>query len=156
MRATLLLTAALLAAALAGCTSAGKAMTARDGLAEAMDTAAKWADGKDPQLVAAAAIEPFRHATYDSPDGRDHAEYETRLDSAPGDGRPPGWLYGLRAGDRCITVVLAAGLGVLADGYQTCAKGQQEMDALGSWSIDSDRAATLLAGNGAWPQPADN
>jgi hypothetical protein len=156
MRLALVLTAVLLAALGAGCVGApGQAMTARDALGDATDTATKWADGKDLHLVVAAAIEPFKHATYDSPDGKEHAEYETRLDGNPGDGKAPGWLYGFMAGDRCITVVEAAGLGVLADGYETCGRGQRDLEPLGDWSFDSDAIAAVLHDNKEWPQPTD-
>src|ERR1041385_5264447 len=172
MRLLLAVAACLLVALTAGCVGApGKAMTARDGLADATDAASKWADGKEAKLVASAAVEPFKHATFDSPDGRHHAEYETRLDGSPGDGKAPGWLYGFLAGDRCITVVLAAGLGVLADGYETCnaadvapsddgsgaRHGERDgPQPLTDWPIDSDKAASILQENHLWPQPAED
>lgn len=172
MRLALVLTAVLLAALGAGCVGApGQAMTARDALGDATDVANKWADGKDLRLMVAAAVEPFKHAKFYDAVGTDseptdsgryqhtadapRAEYETRLDGNPGDGKAPGWLYGFMAGERCITVVEAAGLGVLADGYETCGRGQRDLEPLGDWGFDSDAVASILAQNKEWPQPTD-
>jgi hypothetical protein len=148
-----LLVAALLAASLAsGCiSSSGRALTLRDGLADAEHAAHAWADGKTLQLVGAAAVEPFKHLD-ETQDGR-HTEIVTHLDPVPGDGKAPGWIYGFLAGDRCIGIVLAAGLGVLAEGYQTC--DPKDAETLPAWSIDSDEAAALLAARTEWPKPTD-
>jgi hypothetical protein len=148
----ILLVAALLAASFAGCLGAsGKPMTLRDGLGEAEGAARSWADGKEARLVGAAAVEPFKHL--DHTKGGRHAEFVTHLDGAPGDGKAPGWMYGFVAGDRCIVVVLAAGLGVLAEGYETC--DPADAKPLPAWSVDSDRVASILAGREDWPRPGD-
>jgi len=150
MRLHALLVAAVLASLGAGCIgSPGQSMTFGDGLADATTIAERWAAGTAPKLVAAAAVEPFQHINTTDEEGR-RSEYETRLDGNPGDGKAPGWLYGFVAGDRCIRVVLAAGLGVLADGYDTC--DREDREPLPAWSVDSGKAAAILDGHSEWPR----
>lgn len=140
--------AALLFAAVAGCVGApGKTMTARDGLGDAEDAAKGWAKGEDLHLLGLVAVEPFQRVNYTSGDGEDSAEFVTHLDGNPGDGKAPGWAYGFLAGDRCISIILAAGLGVLAEGYETC----DGDDTVGDWSVDSGEAASILGRRDDWP-----
>lgn len=152
MRLPLLVTAALAVSAAAigaGCLGApGKTMTAREGLGDAEDTAREWAEGADLELVGIAAVEPFKRVNGTSPDGAESFEARVHLDGDPGDGRAPGWAYGFLAGGRCIGVVLAAGLGVLAEGYSTC---DGDGATVGDWSVDSDEAAAILADEEEWP-----
>lgn len=149
MRLPLTLTAALLAAFVAGCIGGpGETMTAREGLDDARSAASAWADGQDLELLGVVAIEPFKHIRYESDDGEYEAEYVTHLDGNPGDGRAPGWAYGFYTGERCVSVVLAAGIGVLAEGYETC---DGDLDALPEWSVDSDEVAEILGGEDEWP-----
>jgi hypothetical protein len=140
--------AALLLAAVAGCVGApGKTMTARDGLGDAEDAAKDWAQGEDLHLLGLVAVEPFQRVNHTSDDGEDSAEFVTHLDGDPGDGRAPAWAYGFLAGDRCISVILAAGLGVLAEGYATC----DGDDTVGDWPVDSSEAASILGQRDDWP-----
>jgi hypothetical protein len=143
----LLLTATLLLALLAGCAGApGKTLTARGGLPDAEDAAKKWADGERLHLIGLVAVEPFQRINWTDEDGGS-GEFVTHLDGTPGDGKAPGWAYGFLAGERCIGIVLAAGLGVLAEGYSTC-DGE---DPVGDWPVDSDEAASILGRRGDWP-----
>ncbi|MHB1261800.1 MAG: hypothetical protein ACYC2H_08805 [Thermoplasmatota archaeon] len=154
MRLSLTLTAALLAAFVAGCLGGpGETMTAREGLDDARSAANDWADGQDLELLGVVAIEPFKHIRYESDDGEYEAEYVTHLDGNPGDGRAPGWAYGFYTGERCVSVVLAAGIGVLAEGYETC---DGDLDALPEWSVDSDEVAEILGGEEEWPDLGDD
>lgn len=140
--------ATLLLALLAGCAGApGKTMTAQDGLGDAEDAAKAWAEGEKLHLLGVVAVEPFQRVNWTDEDGEDSGEFVTHLDGNPGDGRAPGWAYGFLAGDRCIGIVLAAGLGVLAEGYETC----DGDDTVGDWSIDSDEAASILQDRDDWP-----
>ena len=149
-RLPLTLVAVLAASLFAGCLGAGgETMTARAGLADARSAAEAWAEGEDLELLGAVAVEPFKRIQYESDDGEHEAEYVTHLDGNPGDGRAPGWAYGFYTGERCISIVLAAGLGVLAEGYETC---DDDIEAMPDWSIDSDEAAEILAGEEDWPE----
>jgi hypothetical protein len=149
MRLPLILAAVLVAALSAGCLGAGgQTMTAREGLEDAKSAAEAWADGEDLELLGVVAIEPFKHIRYESDDGDYEAEYVTHLDGNPGDGRAPGWAYGFYTGERCVSIVLAAGLGVLAEGYETC---DEDMDPMPDWSVDSDEVAQILADEEDWP-----
>lgn len=149
MRLPLTLSALLIASLAAGCIGGpGETMTAREGLDDARSAANAWADGKDLELLGVVAIEPFKHIRYESDDGGYEAEYVTHLDGNPGDGRAPGWAYGFYTGERCVSVVLAAGIGVLAEGYETC---DGDLDALPEWSVDSDDVAGILEGEEDWP-----
>ncbi|MEA3136663.1 MAG: hypothetical protein QOC71_944 [Thermoplasmata archaeon] len=149
MRLPLMLAAALAASLFAGCLGAGgQTMTAREGLGDARSAAEAWADGGDLELLGVVAIEPFKHIRYESDDGDYKAEYVTHLDSNPGDGKAPGWAYGFYTGERCVSIVLAAGLGVLAEGYETC---DGDVETLPEWSYDSDQVAEILADHDEWP-----
>ena len=164
MRLSLTLVAVLLASLVAGCIGApGKTMTARDGLGDATDAAKAWGEGQDLQLIGIVAIEPFKRINHTSPDGSESGEFITHLDGNPGDGRAPGWVYGFLAGDRCVGVVLAAGLGVLAEGYETCAElgdlatdDSSDQVFVGDWSVDSDEAASRLHDHEEWPETGDD
>jgi hypothetical protein len=149
MRLPLLLAASLAAALFAGCLGGGgQTMSAREGLEDAHSAAEAWADGEDLELLGVVAIEPFKHIRYEDQDGEYEAEFVTHLDSNPGDGRAPGWAYSFYTGERCVSIVLAAGLGVLAEGYETC---DGDVDALPDWSVDSDEVAEILEGHDEWP-----
>jgi hypothetical protein len=140
--------AAVLLALLAGCAGApGKTMTAKDGLGDAEEAAKDWAKGEKLHLLGVVAVEPFQRINWTDEDGEGSGEFVTHLDGNPGDGKAPGWAYGFVAGDRCIGIVLAAGLGVLAEGYDTC----HGDDTVGDWSVDSDKAASILRGRDDWP-----
>lgn len=128
-------------------------MTAREGLDDARSAAEAWADGKGLELLGVVAIEPFKRINYTSDDGQDSGEFITHFDGNPGDGRAPGWVYGFYTGDRCVTIVLAAGLGVLAEGYDTC---EEDVQPLGDWAVDSDEVAEILAGHEEWPDLGDD
>jgi hypothetical protein len=142
------LVAVLAASLFAGCLGAGgETMTARDGLADARSAAEAWADGEDLELIGAVAVEPFKRISYEE-DGETQAEYVTHLDGNPGDGRAPGWAYGFYTGERCISIVLAAGLGVLAEGFERC---DGDVETMPDWSVDSDEAAEILGGEEDWP-----
>jgi hypothetical protein len=145
----LALLALLLTALLAGCAGApGETMSARDGLGDAEDAAGKWAEGEDLHLIGIAAVEPFKRInwTYDGDGDEESGEVVTHLDGSPGDGKAPAWAYGFLAGGRCIGVVLAAGLGVLAEGYESC----DGSDTVGDWEVDSDEAVDLLRERPEW------
>jgi hypothetical protein len=116
-------------------------------LADARSAAEAWADGEDFDLIGAVAVEPFKRISYEE-DGETVAEYVTHLDGNPGDGRAPGWAYGFYTGERCISIVLAAGLGVLAEGFEAC---DGDIDAMPDWSVDSDEAAERLGDHEDWP-----
>ncbi|MFA5943644.1 MAG: hypothetical protein WC876_04165 [Candidatus Thermoplasmatota archaeon] len=149
MRLPLTLVAVLLVSLAAGCIGApGKTMTAREGLDDARSAAEEWAEGETLDLVGAVAIEPFKRVHYESDDGEDEAEYVTHLDGNPGDGKAPGWAYAFYDGERCISVVLAAGLGVLAEGYETC---DDDIEVTPDWSVDSDEVAEILQAREDWP-----
>lgn len=183
MRWSLTLTAILVAAVSAGCIGApGKTMTAREGLDDARAVAEGWAEGRDLGLLGIVAVEPFKHIQSTDEDGEVDAEFVTHLDGNPGDGNAPGWIYGFFNGERCIVVVLAAGLGVLAEGYETCAEFDTEVDVgdgeadgdgegdeedsggsggsgpdvVGDWSVDSNEVAEILAGEEEWPDLGDD
>jgi hypothetical protein len=149
LRLPLTIAALLVASLFAGCLGAGgETMTARDGLDDARSAAEAWADGEDLELIGAVAVEPFKRIQYESDDGEHEAEYVTHLDGNPGDGRAPGWAYGFYTGERCVSIVLAAGLGVLAEGFETC---DGDLDTMPDWSVDSDEAAEILGGEEDWP-----
>ncbi|HJQ93191.1 MAG TPA: hypothetical protein VJ874_02775, partial [Candidatus Thermoplasmatota archaeon] len=171
MRLSLTLVAALLAAVSAGCIGApGKTMTAREGLDDARSVAEGWAEGRELGLLGIMAVEPFKHIQSTDEAGEVEAEFVTHLDGNPGDGNAPGWVYGFFDGERCIVVMLAAGLGVLAEGYETCAdadvqagEGFEEEtdegigpDLVGDWSIDSSEVADILADEEDWPDLGDD
>ena len=174
MRLSLTLVAALFAAVSAGCIGApGKTMTARDGLDDARSVAEGWAEGRDLGLLGVMAVEPFKHVQSTDETGEVDAEFVTHLDGNPGDGNAPGWVYGFFDGERCIVVLLAAGLGVLAEGYETCSDvdvsvseedGEGEAsssadsgpDVIDDWAIDSDEVGEILAGEDEWPDLGDD
>lgn len=180
MRLSLTLTVALVAALSAGCIGApGKTMTARDGLEDARSAAEEWAEGRDLDLLGIMAVEPFKHVQSTDENGEVDAEFVTHLDGDPGDGNAPGWVYGFFDGERCIVVLLAAGLGVLAEGYETCvevfdvevgdevgdgAEGGEDgsagddrgPDVVGDWSFDSNEVAEILADREEWPDLGDD
>lgn len=146
MRLPLTLAAVLVAALCAGCIGApGKTMTAGEGLSDASSAAEAWADGEGLELLGIFAVEPFKHYRFEE-DGEE-GEFVTHLDGNPGDGNAPGWVYGFYTGERCIGIVLAAGLGVLAEGYTTC---DEDADPMPDWSVDSDEVAEILAGHDEW------
>lgn len=154
MRLPLTLVAVLLAALVAGCLGGpGQTMTAREGLDDARSAAEAWADGEDLDLIGLVAVEPFKHIQYESDDGDYEAEYVTHLDGNPGDGRAPGWAYGFYTGERCVSIVLAAGIGVLAEGWETC---DEDVDSMPDWSVDSDEVAEILQGHDEWPDLGDD
>lgn len=139
--------ATLLFALLAGCAGApGETLTARGGLGDAEDAAKAWAEGEDLHLLGIVAVEPFQRINWTDGD-EESGEFVTHLDGNPGDGRAPGWAYGFLAGDRCIGIVLAAGLGVLAEGYETC----EGDDTVGDWEVDSNEVAEILGARDDWP-----
>lgn len=146
MRLPLLIAAFVVVSMAAGCIGGpGKTMTAREGLADARSAAEAWADGADLQLVGIFALEPFKRIQHT--DGEYELEYVTHLDGNPGDGRAPGWAYAFYTGERCISVLLASGLGVLAEGYETC----DEQDVVPDWSVDSSEVAAILGRLDDWP-----
>jgi hypothetical protein len=151
MRLSLALVAAFLVAAVAGCIGApGQTMTMRDGLGDAREAAEAWGDGL--RFAFAAAVEPFKHIEDRDRDGTLRGEYVTHLDGNPGDGRAPGWIYGFLADDgRCVSIVLAAGLGVLAEGWEEC--DADEVAPLPANVLDSDEVAALLKADGRWITP---
>lgn len=173
MRLSLTLLAALLAALSAGCIGApGKTMTAREGLDDARSAAEGWAEGRDLGLLGIVAVEPFKHIqSTDEATGEVDAEFVTHLDGNPGDGKAPGWVYGFFDGERCIVVMLAAGLGVLAEGYETCSepfdgleedagedagarssRGEDDdPEVVGDWAFDSNEVAQILGAEEQWP-----
>jgi hypothetical protein len=138
-------------AAVAGCLAApGQTMTMRDGLSDARAAAEDWWDNL--QFAFAGAIEPFKRIEDRDGDGTLRGEYVTHLDGNPGDGRAPGWIYGFLADDgRCVLVVLAAGLGVLAEGWEEC--DADDVAPLPANVLDSDDVAALLADFEGWPVP---
>lgn len=149
----LIVAAFVLLAALAGCADRTDAISAKEGLGPARDAAR--AHGDDPVLVGIMSVEPLKHMAGD--------DYEVwvHLDKNPGDGRAPGWLYTFSSGDRMIGVIYAAGLGVIAEGYEVV-DDHEEWDMgwtglpITDWLIDSTEAARILKGVEGWPAASDD
>lgn len=143
-----------LTALLAGCAGGPGTITMREGLADARAAAQDWGD--NVELAGALAIEPFKRAEDRDDDGTLRGEFVTHLDSDPGDGRAPGWLYAFTADDgRCIFVALAAGLGVLAEGWEECDAVGDQASPLPDGVLDSDSVASILSDLEGWPRRDD-
>lgn len=146
MRLTLL-AVVIISAGLAGCADREEAISARDGLGPAREAAR--AHGDDPVLVGIMSIEPFKHMA------EEDFEVWIHLDKNPGDGKAPGWMYLFVSGDRTIGIAYAAGMGVIAEGYEA-GDWADAAPALADWPIDSTEVARLLARHEGWPAASDD
>ncbi len=152
MSVRLLAALSLLIVPLSGCLAGIGTMSAETGLATALAHADDLVEGDDvPVLMGIASIEPLSHY-YDE---EEDFEVNAYADSVQGDGKVPGWAYGFCVGDDAVFIILAAGLGVLADVRDGGECDQEDIDewALGEWSIDSDEAADILNDHPDWPEP---
>lgn len=145
----------LLIVPLSGCLAGIGTMSAESGLATALSHADDLVEGDDtPVLMGIASIEPLSHY-YDE---EDDLEINTYADSVQGDGKLPGWAYGFCVGDDAVFIVLAAGLGVLADVRDGGECEQDDIDewVLDEWSVDSDEVADILADHPDWPEARED
>lgn len=150
---SLLLVTLLTSLTLAGCLGGGgQTASAMDLLEDAASVASGWTDA--PALAGVVSIEPFQRY-FEEGEG----EIILHLDPTPGDGLAPGWVYLFDGGDRTVFVVMAAGLGVLAEGWMAEDEADEEFDAASTiegWNVDSDEAAAIIADETDWPSPMEN
>lgn len=149
MRLLLAFTVALATLSVSGCfAGSGEPISLRDGLGDARDAAAAW--GSNPAFAGAFAIEPFKRIQDTDEDGTVRGEFITHLDSKPGDGRAPGWVYLFITEDgRCVGIALASGLGVLAEGWEECE--DDDLTPIPAGFLDSVAVAGILSDLEGWP-----
>lgn len=153
MRFVLALMVALATISVSGCfAGSGEPISLRAGLGDARDAAAAW--GSNPAFAGAFAIEPFKRIQDTDEDGTVRGEFITHLDSKPGDGRAPGWVYLFITEDgRCVGIALASGLGVLAEGWEECE--EDDLTVVPSEFLDSVAVAGILSDLEGWPTADD-
>ncbi len=149
MRFLLAAMVALATVSVSGCfAGSGEPISLRDGLGDARDAAAAW--GSNPAFAGAFAIEPFKRIQDTDDDGTVRGEFITHLDSKPGDGRAPGWVYLFITEDgRCVGIALASGLGVLAEGWEECE--DDDLIEVPDGFLDSVAVAGILSDLEGWP-----
>ncbi len=155
MRLIIVAAFALATGAFAGCIGGVGTITAMDGLEAATEAAADLVS-VTPQLVSVASLEPMSEYF----DEDDDLEVHVHLDSKPGDGRSPGWIYTFVADDDLIVIGYASGLGILfevRDGGEVD-EGEADEHIISGWEIDSDEAAAALNAHEEWPDmtPSSN
>ncbi len=141
----------LVMATFSGCIAGVGTMTAFDGINTATNHVQDLLDTDlEPTLIGITSVEPFSLLEDES----DNVTVNVYADSVQGDGRVPGWIYEFCIDDAYVAVVMASGIGVLADVRDggDCDADDEARLALTNYEIDSDEAAEILAANETWPE----